>query len=68
MISVIRLALRSGLGAIGDVTGRLHADPADMMPGVMRELREERPLGPAVALPERVQGIDVSEKLRQPGK
>jgi hypothetical protein len=37
------------------------------MPGVMRELREERPLGPAVALPERVQGVDVSEKLRQPG-
>ena len=37
------------------------------MPGVVRELGEERPLGPAVALPERVQGVDVSEKLRQPG-
>jgi hypothetical protein len=32
------------------------------MPGVMGELGEERPLGAAVALAERVQGVDVSEE------
>jgi hypothetical protein len=32
------------------------------MPGVMGELGEERPLGTAVALAERVQGVDVSEE------
>ena len=32
------------------------------MPGVMAELGEERPLGTAVALAERVQGVDVSEE------
>ena len=32
------------------------------MPGVMGELREERPLGAAVALTELVQGVDVSEE------
>src|SRR5260370_40486173 len=58
-------AVRGSAGR--DVTGWLHADPVDVMPGVVRELGEERPLGPAVALPERVQGVDVSEKLRQPG-
>ena len=34
------------------------------MPGVVGELGEERPLGAAVALAERVQGVDVSEELR----
>ena len=37
------------------------------MPGVMGELGEERPLGPAVALAERVQGVDVSEEPGQGG-
>jgi hypothetical protein len=32
------------------------------MPGVMDKLGEERPLGTAVALAERVQGVDVSEE------
>jgi len=35
------------------------------MPGVVGELGEECPLGAAVALAERVQGVDVSE---EPGK
>ena len=35
------------------------------MPGIMGELGEERPLGPAVALPEWVQSVDVGKEIRQ---
>ena len=37
------------------------------MPGIMGELGEERPLGAAVALAERVQGVDVGEEPGQGG-
>ena len=39
-----------GGSAGGHVAVRVHAHPGDVMPGVMGELREERPLGAAVAL------------------
>ena len=56
-----------GGGAGGHVSVRVHAHPGDVMPGVVGELGEERPLGAAVALPERVQGVDVSEEPGQAG-
>ncbi len=56
-----------GGGAGGHVAVRVHAHPGDVMPGVMGELGEERPLGAAVALAERVQGVDVGEEPGQPG-
>lgn len=37
------------------------------MPGIMGELGEEGPLGAAVALAERVQGVDVSDEPGQGG-
>ena len=54
-----------GIGAGGQVTVRVHAYPGDVVPGVVGELGEERPLGAAVALAERVQGVDVSEEPGQ---
>jgi len=54
-----------GGGAGGRVAVRVHPYPGDVMPGVVGELREERPLGAAVALAERVQGVDVSEEPGQ---
>jgi hypothetical protein len=56
-----------GGGGGGHVAVRVHAHPGDVMPGVMGELGEECPLGAAVALAERVQGIDVGEEPGQPG-
>lgn len=38
----------------------------DVVTGVVSELGEERPLRAAVALPERVQRVDVGEELRDP--
>ena len=54
-------------GAGGHVAVGVHADPGDVMPGIVGELGEERPLGAAVALAERVQGVDVSEEPGQAG-
>jgi hypothetical protein len=56
-----------GGGAGGHDAVRVHAPPGDVMPGVMGKLGEERPLGAAVALAERVQGVDVSEEPGQAG-
>ena len=56
-----------GGGAGGHVAAGVHAHPGDVMPGVAGELGEERPLGAAVALAERVQGVDVSEEPGQAG-
>jgi hypothetical protein len=49
-----------------DVAVGVHADPVDVVAGVVGELGEERPLGAAVALPERVQGVNVGEEFRGP--
>jgi hypothetical protein len=46
-----------GRGAGSDVGFWVHADPVDVMAGIMGWLGEERPLGSAVALPERAQGV-----------
>jgi len=51
----------AGGGAGGHVAVKVHAHPGDVMPGVVGELGEERPLGAAVARAERVQGVDVGE-------
>jgi len=48
----------------GDVLGGVHADPVDVVPGVVGELGEERPLGAAVSFPERVQRVDVGQEVR----
>jgi hypothetical protein len=54
-------------GAGGDIPRRVHAHPVDVMPGVVRELGEERSLSAAVAFPEWVQGVNVGEEFCQPG-
>jgi hypothetical protein len=51
-----------GGGAGGHVAAGVHAHPGDVMPGVVGELGEECPLGAAVAIAERVQGVDVREE------
>src|SRR5258708_38037276 len=50
-------AVRGSAGRDG--TGWLHADPVDVMPDVVGDLGVERPPGPAVALPDRVQAGEV---------
>lgn len=62
---------RGGIAAVRGHAGSgvprgIHADPVDVMPGVMGELGDERPLSAAVALPERVQRFEVGQELRQP--
>lgn len=49
----------------GCVAVRVHADPVDVMPGVMAKLGEKRSLDAAIALTEWVQGIDIGEELRE---
>jgi hypothetical protein len=56
-----------GGGTGGHVAVRVRAHPGDVMSGVMGELGEKRPLGAAVALAERVQGVDVGEESGQGG-
>jgi len=53
-------------GAGGYVAVGVHADPVDVVPGVVGELGEEGPLGAAVTLPERVERVDVGEEFRDP--
>lgn len=52
-----------GCGAGGSVSVGVHADPVDVVPGVVGELGEEGALGTAVAFAERVEGVDVGEEL-----
>src|SRR5712691_396907 len=44
---------------------RIHADPVDMVSGLMSELGKECPLSPAITLPERMHGIHVREEFRR---
>jgi hypothetical protein len=50
-----------------DVDLRIHRGPADRVPGGAGKLGQERALGAPVALPERVQGVDVAEQIGQCG-
>ena len=43
----------------GSIAVGVHADPVDMMPGVVGELGQECPTGASVALPERGQAVSV---------
>ncbi len=54
-----------GCGAGGSVSVGVHADPVDVVTGVVGELGKEGALGTAIAFAERVQGVDVGEELRE---
>lgn len=49
-----------------DVLRRVHSGPAQQVASVASELGKKRALGTAIALPERVQGVDVAEQLGEP--
>lgn len=62
-----RLQRREFAAVSGDAGGGvlrgIHADPVDVVPGVMGQLGNKRPLPASVSLAEWVQRIDVTQQL-----
>jgi hypothetical protein len=57
-----RLVVTAQRGAAGgDVLPGVHKRPPDVMTGLTRKLGAERPLGPAISIPERMQRVQVGQ-------